>query len=249
LHIEYEEEGPPRGLLPVLGVVMLFVGAVVASIFVFRLQPAYIPPATPIVAQQGVANIIMPAGVGASSVLNFSPVNATVVVGVNNTIVWTNEDTASHTVVSRSVPPGAQPFQSGVMAQGDKFNVTLTVPGVYSYFCSIHPAWMKATIVVKGGASAPPGLSVVIPNGVGTSQGLDYSPNTITVVIGVNNTVAWFNHDTTKHTVTSTDLKLNSGDIPPGGSWSYTFSTPGTYNYRCVYHSWMKGTVVVKAGR
>jgi plastocyanin len=37
------------------------------------------------------------------------------------------------------------------MHKGDAFNVTLTVPGTYSYFCSIHPAWMKGSIVVKQG--------------------------------------------------------------------------------------------------
>jgi plastocyanin len=31
-----------------------------------------------------------------------------------------------------------------------------------------------------------------------------------------------------------------------GGSWSYTFTTPGTYTYHCSPHPFMKGTVVVK---
>ncbi|MFQ5951469.1 MAG: hypothetical protein ACE5KH_05235 [Candidatus Geothermarchaeales archaeon] len=28
-------------------------------------------------------------------------------------------------------------------------------------------------------------------------------------------------------------------------SWSYTFTEPGTYNYHCVLHHWMTGTIVV----
>jgi plastocyanin len=244
----YEESGAPRGLLPALGLIMVLVGVVVASVFVFRLQPAYVPPSTPVVVEQGVASILMPPGVGASSSLNFSPANATVVIGVNNTIVWTNQDTASHTVVSKTVPSGAQPFQSGVLAKGETFNVTLTVPGVYTYFCSIHPLWMKATIVVKGAAPPPSGPVVTIPSGVGSSNSLDYQPATITVVVGVNNTVTWANKDITKHTVTAVDHSFNSGDILPGQSWTHTFTTPGTYAYMCVYHTWMKGTIVVKAG-
>ena len=245
-----EESGPPKGLLPALGVLMLIIGAVVAALFVFKLQPPPPSPSSgpPPVTAQGVANIVMPPGVGASSSLNFSPANATVVVGINNTVVWTNQDTAAHTVVSQSVPPGAQPFKSGVLSKGDTFNVTLTVPGVYDYYCSIHPSWMKATIVVKGGPSAQSGPVVTIPAGVGSSDSLNYQPATITLVVGVNNTVTWANQDFTKHTVTAFDQSFNSGDILPGKSWTHTFSTPGSYTYFCAYHSWMKGTIIVRAG-
>jgi len=74
-----------------------------------------------------------------------------------------------------------------------------------------------------------------------------FSPPTITVVIGVNNTVVWTNYDSAEHTVTATDNSFNSGFIQPGQSFSYTFTTPGTYNYYCTIHPWMKGTVIVKA--
>lgn len=242
------QTGAPRGVLIGLGAILLLVGAAVAAVFVFHLQPPYVPPSATRPTMQGVAEIVMPPGVGASSSLNFSPANATVVVGVNNTVLWTNEDTASHTVVSRTIPSGAQPFQSGVLAKGDTFNVTLTVPGVYIYFCSIHPAWMVATIVVLGSMPAPSGPTVVMPSGVGASQSLDYTPRTITVVIGVNNTVTWVNQDGVIHTVTATDQSFNSHDIQPGGTYTHTFTEPGTYDYFCVYHGWMRGTVVVKAG-
>lgn len=29
-------------------------------------------------------------------------------------------------------------------------------------------------------------------------------------------------------------------------SWSYTFTEPGTYDYHCVFHHWMTGTIVVR---
>lgn len=135
---------------------MLVVGAAIASVFIFRLQPTIVTQTTQVTSEEGVTNIVMPPGVGARNDLNFYPANATVIIDHNNTIVWTNEDTASHTVYSKSVPPGAQAFHSGILAKGDKFNVTLTVPGVYVYYCSIHPAWMVARILVKG---APPASS------------------------------------------------------------------------------------------
>jgi len=74
-----------------------------------------------------------------------------------------------------------------------------------------------------------------------------FSPPTITVVIGVNNTVIWTNDDSAEHTVTATDGSFNSGSIEPGQTFAYTFTAPGTYTYYCTIHPWMRGTVIVKA--
>jgi plastocyanin len=78
-----------------------------------------------------------------------------------------------------------------------------------------------------------------------------YTPDTITVVIGVNNSVIWTNDDSAAHTVTSTSAStgacLDSGNMGSGASYTYSFTAPGTYKYDCKYHSWMTGTVVVKA--
>jgi plastocyanin len=95
----------------------------------------------------------------------------------------------------------------------------------------------------------------MIPSGAGASAsaGPGYSPNTITVIIGVNNTVTWTNADTASHTVYSTSVPtsataFNSPLIAPGGTYTQTFSVAGTYQYHCSIHSWMTGTVIVKSG-
>jgi len=75
-----------------------------------------------------------------------------------------------------------------------------------------------------------------------------YTPSSITVVIGVNNTVVWKNYDSMEHTVTATDKSFDSGLIEPGQSFSWTFNSPGTYTYYCALHPWMRGTVIVKSG-
>jgi plastocyanin len=250
--------GPGRGFLLGLGALGLLVGLLVAAFLVIPLQSPFVPPASSTSAcQAGEACISMPSGVGNNNKLNFDPVNATVVVGVNNTVVWSNDDTVNHTVVSSSVPKGAQTFSSPQIAHGQTFRVTLTVPGVYQYFCSIHPLWMKASIVVKAGSSSasstssqstsPKTSSVVMPQGVGASNTLNFTPKTMVVVIGVNNTVTWTNMDVTKHTVHAQDNSFSSGDILPGQSFTHTFRTPGNYSYYCDYHSWMRGLVIVKA--
>jgi len=88
----------------------------------------------------------------------------------------------------------------------------------------------------------------ILPGSATNTTSTYYSPPTITVVIGVNNTVTWVNNDSAPHTVTATGGSFNSGNLNPGQSWSYTFTTPGTYTYYCAYHSWMRGTVTVKEG-
>ncbi len=105
-----------------------------------------------------------------------------------------------------------------------------------------------------GFVQAKEGL-VVIPVGSGTNQSsAGYSPDAITVVIGVNNTVIWLNNDTAPHTVTpstepaSGNWSVGSGNLDSGKSYQFTFTVPGKYTYGCAYHSWMHGTVVVKAG-
>jgi hypothetical protein len=41
---------------------------------------------------------------------------------------------------------------------------------------------------------------------------------------------------------------LPKGSLPPGTSntFSLTFEKAGTYNYLCILHPWMTGTVIVK---
>jgi plastocyanin len=97
-----------------------------------------------------VVDVAIPNGTGASSAsgLNFSPNSVTVVIGVNSTVMWTNDDVVTHTVTSSSTPAAAQPFNDGSLGPGSTFIVKFTVPGTDHYHCSIHP-WMDGTIIVK----------------------------------------------------------------------------------------------------
>lgn len=44
-----------------------------------------------------------------------------------------------------------------------------------------------------------------------------------------------------------TPKELNSGDILPGGTYTHRFATAGTFNYHCIHHAVMTGSVVVSA--
>lgn len=73
-----------------------------------------------------------------------------------------------------------------------------------------------------------------------------YSPQNITVVMGLNNTVEWVSHSLAYDTVTSTSGAFSHA-FSPGDTFEYTFASPGVYDYYCTYHPWMHGTVVVLA--
>ncbi len=88
----------------------------------------------------------------------------------------------------------------------------------------------------------------------GGAAGFFFTPQNITVVIGVNNTVRWANIGSggvaVPHTVTSTigtSPKFDSGNMVPGATFTCSFTTPGTYNYYCLYHPEMVGRIVVKS--
>jgi plastocyanin len=66
-----------------------------------------------------------------------------------------------------------------------------------------------------------------------------------TVVINKGEDVKWTNLDLVVHTSTSDTGKWDSGDITHGNSFQFKFTTTGTFDYHCTYHTAMKGTVRV----
>ena len=78
------------------------------------------------------------------------------------------------------------------------------------------------------------------------SMGANYftPPN---VSVNVGDTVVWINSDVMPHTVTASDGSMDSGTLQPGAAYPRTFTVPGTYSYRCLFHPGMVGTVTVVA--
>ena len=96
------------------------------------------------------------------------------------------------------------------------------------------------------------GTYVIIPAGTATSGEATkgYDPDHIVVVLGINNTVTWVNEDSVPHTVTSRSSiqPFNSGQIQPGGTFTFTFTSLGSYTYTCDNFPWMSGIVTVEYG-
>ena len=73
----------------------------------------------------------------------FSP--ATLEVPAGTTLQWSNEDDVPHTIVGSDA---GSPLKSPALDTEDRYSVVLDHPGVYHYFCSLHPH-MTGTVIVK----------------------------------------------------------------------------------------------------
>ena len=77
-----------------------------------------------------------------------------------------------------------------------------------------------------------------------------FIPSVATIEAG--GTVTWENTDNAAHTATSgtptdgPDGVFDSSLMMVNGSFSHTFDTAGTYDYFCMVHPWMEGTVIVE---
>ena len=110
--------------------------------------------------------------------------------------------------------------------------------------------------VVSMIAIAPSAFAdVTVTNAAGSSTpGCEpncFIPNPVTIEAG--DTVTWQNDDTAAHTATGGTPTggpsgvFDSSLIMAGSSFSNTFDTAGSFDYFCMVHPWMEGTVIVEA--
>ena len=75
-------------------------------------------------------------------------------------------------------------------------------------------------------------------------QNFAFQPRNLHVKVGT--TVTWTNQDTAPHTVTFRDSSLkSSGILRQGDTYSYTFTTAGTFAYYCDLHQYLTAQVAV----
>lgn len=280
----------------------------------------------------------------------FAPINVTVNVG--DTVTWRLDSTEFHNVIftggapapafvqpgpdgvfvnpASAFPSGGPNYDgtgmagSGLLNKGDKFSLTFTKAGTFSYLCSIHPGMGGSVKVVDAGQTAdtqaaidarrsaqvngdlatkaipaimanrgelaPPTATVGVAAGVqsGPADSLRFFPQRVTIHEGELVSWIWRTEDT-PHTVTflagqpqpevvvpqpqaagPPRLQLNPAVLAPAGDpidWNggsflnsgflqpmpnqpapefgVHFSTAGTYDYLCLLHPGMVGTVVV----
>ena len=73
----------------------------------------------------------------------------TVSINVGDTVSWSNDDTAAHTVTSGSAVEGPNfVFDSSLLIAGGTFEHTFDSSGTEDYYCMVHP-WMTGTVKVS----------------------------------------------------------------------------------------------------
>jgi len=82
------------------------------------------------------------AGGASVEIKDFAFTPSSVEIAVGDSVTWTNNDPATHTVT------GDGGIDSGDLAQGQTYSHPFDAAGTYSYKCSIHPN-MTGTVTVK----------------------------------------------------------------------------------------------------
>jgi hypothetical protein len=110
-----------------------------------------------------------------------------------------------------------------------------------------QPVQKDFKVIIKIGSSIPGYQSLIKAS---------YDPDTLPTNVSdagipINSTVTWINDDESFHTITSGNItkgpngEFNSGILPPKVSWTWTFSSPGKFEYYCTVHPYMDGYVIV----
>jgi len=95
---------------------------------------------------------------------------------------------------------------------------------------------LAAGVLLAGAEAAP---------GVVTIDNFFFTPGTISVKTGT--TVTWTNKDDIPHGIASSNNAFKkSAALDTDESYSFTFTTPGTYQYFCYLHPKMVGSIVVE---
>lgn len=98
-----------------------------------------------------------------------------------------------------------------------------------------------------------PSTELEILLGADNPENPNFSPKKIEVVLGLNNKVIWHNQDMVGHTVSTQNEIVDSysgkfgsnGIIRPGQTYEFLFTEPVEFEYHCIPHPWMRGTISV----
>jgi plastocyanin len=124
--------------------------------------------------------------------------------------------------------------------------VATTNPGVRLARLILPVALVLCSLLSACGGSGSSGPPTTLgPNDIEVAD-FTFAPPTLTVKVGT--TVTWhFDQPSAPHNVVSltTPVLFNSGTPKGTGTYSFTFTTPGTFPYLCQIHPSMKGTIIV----
>jgi amicyanin len=113
----------------------------------------------------------------------------------------------------------------------------------------MRSAIVAAALGAVVGSGLAGGVIVARAQSTTTAVSIDnftFTPQKLTVKAGT--TVTWTNKDDIPHGIAATaNAFTRSKALDTDDSYSFTFTTPGTYQYFCYIHPHMTGTIVVEA--
>jgi plastocyanin len=134
------------------------------------------------------------------------------------------------------------------MIIANNMGVILGTPllATYALLCVMLLIYTTIPLVVGQPSNS---ISIVAGASSATSPRF-YDPSPSNISIGTS--VIWTNNDNSPHTVTSRIpysgplAVFDSNLIQPHGTFSYTFTSSGIFNYYCKIHPFMNGQVIVR---
>ena len=108
----------------------------------------------------------------------------------------------------------------------------------------VHARALLFTVAIAVGGLIPPTAAQAADVTVKIDN-FTFGPQKLTVKAG--DTVTWENVDDIPHTVVATNRSFKSKALDTNDKFSFTFTTPGTFEYFCSLHPHMKASVVVEA--
>ena len=127
-----------------------------------------------------------------------------VTVSPGDEVIWSNDDTAAHTVTSGTISDGPDGlFDSSLFMAGTSFSHTFDTLGEYDYFCVVHPWMVGQVFVTVGGDNVTAELGTIT---IGSTVESDDKVNNLVADIVSSDGIA--NEEMTID-VTITDLEGN----------------------------------------
>ena len=114
----------------------------------------------------------------------------------------------------------------------------------------LRPVFASTVLGAVVGSVLAAGVLFARADGPTSTVSIDnfsFAPQTLTVKAGT--TVTWTNRDDIPHGIASSNNAFPKGKaMDTDDSYTFTFTTPGTYQYFCYLHPHMVGSIVVEAG-
>lgn len=147
--------------------------------------------------------------------------------------------TPTVTVSSTPVPTSPAPITMQMTTS------PLPIPLVPTGNATVPQMTATTPLATVNQTSTPPPLVAI------AIQHYSFNPKTVTVPVGT--TVTWTNYDISAHLISSSVTPMfgpgkifMSKTLETNDTYSFTFTTVGVYQYFCVFHPTMIGTITVK---